>query len=744
MAEPSTATEIVRVPILGENGRISDDYIPESIPQAVTAAEQAAESAASSANQALQQAAAAEKSASSATGSVEQVKTYANNASTYMTTAESHAESAASDANAAASSASAAAASAAAAEESNKSAAQSSADAMGFRNNAVQYRDQAREAAQEAEGYVTTVQQLSQNATNSATAAQNSATSASASAEIAATAETNASASATNAAASAQTASEKAASVLDHYIESATATTLEAGQPATATVVDKVLQLGIPKGDKGDPGDVSAVTAADGSDLSVSTDEGTVTIDDSALRARIEELENASRNVVTGTSTDLVAHGEDAYAQKPIEVRVKGKTWVNRWPKINKTSNGITASTDETGLITVTGEASGASGYLQADALGLVVSKKVTIAISNSIGGNTGITQVFLQFKGSDGSQLEGGWVSISSGNTVTTTVPSGTVTVICGFETVRTGTVNWSGRVMLVDGTEAPDCFTPPASISSVQTGNLVTSGKNLLQRLGDSLPFTTGGITYSDNGDSGIRITGTATDSSYYNFWNSRSNRVQKLPAGNYAVSLIGQVDNTGFSCGYFVDDYAGPYVSWISTNQVDSNNGTITTEKYIRPYLFVVAGTTVDTVVYPQLELGSTATAYEPLTVTTTTLPEVELRSLPNGTCDELVIRADGTCDVERRTGYIASYTDEEVTGEYVSTGDGLEAEASIVYELDGATTEPQSPVTLPALPAPTFNQYHDADVPSDTSTQYARDINIVLSNLEAVQAALLGGE
>lgn len=63
---------------------------------------------------------------------------------------------------------------------------------------------------------------------------------------------------------------------------------------------------------------------------------------------------------------------------------------------------------------------------------------------------------------------------------------------------------------------------------------------------------------------------------------------------------------------------------------------------------------------------------------------------------------------------------------------------------VTALPEPTTEPQSPVTLPVLPAPTFNVYHDGDVPSDTATTYARDINLVLANLEAVQTALLGGE
>ena len=110
-------------------------------------------------------------------------------------------------------------------------------------------------------------------------------------------------------------------------------------------------------------------------------------------------------------------------------------------------------------------------------------------------------------------------------------------------------------------------------------------------------------------------------------------------------------------------------------------------------------------------PQVELGSTATSYEPPNVTTTPLPEVELRGLPNGTCDELVIKADGTCEVERRT---------QLSGDEVTA-------------LPEPTAEPQSPVTLPVLPAPTFNAYHDSQVPSDTSVEYERDVNIVIDQL-----------
>lgn len=54
-------------------------------------------------------------------------------------------------------------------------------------------------------------------------------------------------------------------------------------------------------------------------------------------------------------------------------------------------------------------------------------------------------------------------------------------------------------------------------------------------------------------------------------------------------------------------------------------------------------------------------------------------------------------------------------------------------TVVAPLRASSTEPQTSVTLPTLPAPTFNQYHDSPVPSDTSTEYVRDINIVIDNL-----------
>mgnify|MGYP001775698780 CR=1 FL=1 len=643
---PETAKRTARVPILGEDGRISDDYIPAAIGEGVTKAEAAATRAETAATNAEGSAAAAGQSATQASGSASAAGTSAAKA-----------------------------------------------------------------------------QQSAATAGGAATSAQSAQTAAEAAKTAAEAAQSAAAGSAQDAQQSAAAAAQSAASVADKFISSAQATTLEPGSQATASVANQVLTIGVPKGEKGDKGDTGEkgdpgttpnVVAAEGSDISVSTDEGTVTIDDSALRARIEELENASRNVLTGTATGYVAHAEDAFPQKPREVRIKGKTWVNRWLSINGSMNGLTVSTDDTGLTTISGTPTNRVELFSKAMHTIKPNTSYSYRLTNIVSDNVDNASFVLNYGESNnshfGTTTTGTFVSKNFGDNST---------VRCEFY-IRTGSpligkpFNWSGRVMLVDGTEAPDCFTPPASITSAQPENLVTSGKNLLPEdpfsisdtyldcgvllPGDYVLSFENGTAWWETATTGDRILPSARHTTGVRSILMRNTVIGQRAYGTFTNSHTQRVVFTDFGDGTF-------------SNQSD----------------FMV-------------ELGSTATAYEPPAVIETPLPEVELRGLPDGTCDELVIKEDGACEVERKTGYIASYTDEEVTGEYVSTGNGLEAGASIVYELDEPTTEPQSPVTLTALPAPTFNQYHDSSVPSDTSTEYVRDINIVLDQLEAKIAAL----
>lgn len=496
--------------------------------------------------------------------------------------------------------------------------------------------------------------------------------------------------------------------------------------------------------------------------------------DTDPLKQRISELEQQTQNVVTGTSTGLVSHGEDAFPQKPREVRVKGKTWVNRFPVVSADEyQGMTLSTDETGLISFNGTSTGFSRSFNLN--GLASNKQYTMSCSMTI------PSTFNIYIGNDSGSLYKSSLQGKSSVTFTTgdvQTDNPMLFVVCASG----NTVNASFRVMLVDGTEPPDCFTPPASITSVETGNLVTAGKNLLD-------FSKFNPAYYDASGDGLKIV-KADNQPWINI-----QPMLQLPPGDYTVSFTGATSMQTAIRNIGDTDWSSAISS--------SNSIHLSAPSEIAVKFFA----DVDIVVYPQLELGSTATSYEPPNITTTPLPEVELRSLPNGTCDELVIKEDGTCEVERllkrfdseSQGWFNYDVSNEIAHIGIDTGLGFDTSSwyDVISELPvlktgvaqdtlltphwayngdiiffrfpateasdlssaleymgsiGAycyaqvqtTTEPQSPVTLPALPAPTFNQYHDSPVPSDTSTEYVRDINLVLANLESVQAALLGGE
>ena len=410
-----------------------------------------------------------------------------------------------------------------------------------------------------------------------------------------------------------------------------------------------------PQGPQGDPG-VGVPEGGEPGQLLSKTDSGTAWVDP------------PSGNVLTGTSTGYVAHAEDAYAQKPIEVRVKGKTWVNRWPVINTEKDGITVSTGDDGTISVSGTSTASVRSVITTMAPAQAGKTYSVITSSA---NNGMSSLNYEIA-IDASRSATGNNFISSmfapGNgasSKTFTTPADTAGLACLIRVDAGLTVNASFRVMLVEGSEVPDCFTPPASITSVQAGNLVTSGKNLLN---EDAPTVDGVVG-------------------------------PQLPPGDYALS--GTLPS-GASLKLLNGGADGETIT-----DTSSLPHTFTAGHPFTPYYAGVGGYATGLM----LELGSTATAYEPPNVTQTALPEVELRGLPDGTCDELVIAQDGTATVERRT---------QLTGDDVTA-------------LPEPTTEPLSPVTLPVLPAPTFNVYHDSDVSSDTTVTYERNVHIAFDNL-----------
>ena len=415
------------------------------------------------------------------------------------------------------------------------------------------------------------------------------------------------------------------------------------------------------------------------------------------------------------------------------ELRVKGRTVKNLWPAINRSTNGVTVSTDKTGLITVSGTAT-ANMFITVSASGIAPSKQYALAVSSF---PSGINRVYFQTS-SSGKASEVCAIRDSSKTSATGSTPASYDSASVVININSGTTVNASFRVMLVEGSEAPDCFVP-TGLHSVKPTKLVTAGKNLATET--SAELVASGVR--NKIISGPLVPGT------YTFSANVTNPVA-LSLSNGTISQL----------------YLQPDITGNATFTVPAAGNGLMLNVYVQ------LASQYSSVTNIQLELGSTPTSYEPPNVTTTPLPEVELRGLPDGTCDELVIKSDGTCEVERRfkrfdsksSGWREYNTSGDLAYINISTDSGklangwydviselpvvksvasvdtliaphwaynsqnlffrfpateasslssaisyMESIGAYCYAETSMTTEPQSPVTLPVLPAPTFNVY-----------------------------------
>lgn len=230
-------------------------------------------------------------------------------------------------------------------------------------------------------------------------------------------------------------------------------------------------------------------------------------------------------------------------------------------------------------------------------------------------------------------------------------------------------------------------------------------------------NLPYSVNGITFSDNGDGGIKVTGTATGvaTCYFN------NMINNLEDGEtYSY-------NSDTEVGCLKIRYNdGTPIGYVNTVTVDKSKMIS-----IEPYMQYVSGSTVNKVLYPILNIGNTAKPFEPytggkpspnpdypqeiiskevneikvtngadLSQTITLTKPITLRGIPvssggNVTIDGQQYIADYidslTGKVNRLNGYIDSYNGEEVGTIYMSTTGQLTTGAKVIYKLSQPTQE-----------------------------------------------------
>ena len=381
----------------------------------------------------------------------------------------------------------------------------------------------------------------------------------------------------------------------------------------------------------------------------------------------------------------------------------------------------------------------------------------------------------------------------------------------ITGVQVLNGKTVSGTYRVMLREATQEEigqntvlDDYWCPPGLNSVDELNVVTAGKNLIHYNDSLTPKTVLGITFMPNADGSITVNGTATgDADYYivgkTFNNGVNNylpRRQVVLSGSHSnviIQLWGrtkQNTSTGSARANNVDVV------------IPADSGVFDAELIVI-YLTVPNGITVDNaVIYPQLELGSTATDYEPPNVTTTPidLQGHTLNALPDGTRDELHIDGGGNVVLEKRVGEVVLDGDENIEwtagrigidngapGSATSTSiakdgnafcdklpvaevtsrvaiisyssgwvdirnDGVITDAAsgrqflqsnnttYIYPLATPQTIDLGTITPPTMAAPNVTAYVADDTPAEMTLDYVRDVNIVHSRLEERVAAL----
>lgn len=148
-------------------------------------------------------------------------------------------------------------------------------------------------------------------------------------------------------------------------------------------------------------------------------------------------------------------------------------------------------------------------------------------------------------------------------------------------------------------------------------KSSQVTTTGKNLLNG-----KYLTGygnrnGVNFTDAGDGKIGVNGTSTADTTFVFCSFEAGQRTLLPAGTYTVS--GNPTDTAYLSFFVYSDQETSDVLVYNSAIIDGKSWTFTIDNdaYYGAYLYVGNGRTVSGVISPMLELGSTATAYEPYT-------------------------------------------------------------------------------------------------------------------------------
>ena len=341
-----------------------------------------------------------------------------------------------------------------------------------------------------------------------------------------------------------------------------------------------------------------------------------MSVADAAEGADLSGLVLKGRTVVSGTpSPDAPV---TITGVKPQTVAVTGKNLIP--PKAaSETINGVTCTVNADGSLTLNGTATGNCFFHCPDME--IVSGIYTL--SSGVKLPAGITlilrkkdinkQIMYVYAGSSSKTKPTGYsgkafvyVAVSSGTTVTN------LTLYPQLEVGSEATAYepYQGETITSDEVEL--------------YGDAHTVGKNLIPTFEEKLPVN--GISVFNNADGSITLDGTATANTYFYFPD------MMIKAGTYTLSTSA---NLAGGTSFVLRTRSGNV--WLINIQAGSKSKTeaVSYAGAAQTYIAVASGTTVSNLtIYPQLEAGSEATAYEPYQGMTTALEDGDSLDLATG--------------------------------------------------------------------------------------------------------------
>lgn len=378
------------------------------------------------------------------------------------------------------------------------------------------------------------------------------------------------------------------------------------------------------------------------------------------IREIIENLDTGKIDDTMEVTNGMVVCEEHLGGAPLVGTKVYGETRQNLWVNPSGSYNGVTATANTNGSFTVNGMASGSdptltSGKMYTLKPGTTYIVYTDKALADEYTSNLGAV-LYVGERDENGSYVRDNTFGTNGRMYRIFTVSQNTK--YCeSLLTVRNGSsVSGTYRVMLREATQEEieqnqvlDTTWYPPGLNSIDSLKLITTSKNILTNTLEDTTYNTMSVKINDDGS--ITLNGkNKTSVTALNFDFSSAIPPVGTVVSQFKESYSGAIVNYGF----YTSD--GSYHDVLSNTT--GNNYTITEDDVsMRCYVRVTGSAEFDNItIRPCLTIGETCEDFYPMDKSEVSidLNDNALRSLPDGTRDELSVDAEGNCTLVKRVG------------------------------------------------------------------------------------------